>query len=130
MTYRQTKQKQEVLEAIQGVNRHLTAEEVHQVVVKNNPTVGIATVYRNLNHLVERRVISRIVEKGSCYFDGNGEPHYHLRCIHCGKYHDVSMEYNKKLDKNIAKELGVEILGHSITFDYICNECKTETTKN
>lgn len=130
MTYRHTKQRQEVLDAIRGINRHLTAEEVYQVVVKGNPSVGIATVYRNLNHLVERRMISRIVDKGSCYFDGNCEPHYHLRCVHCGKYQDVPMEYKSRLDKSIEKELDVEVLGHSIIFDYICNECKTETTKN
>ncbi len=130
MIYRQTKQRQEVLDVIRGVNHHMTADEVYQEVIKKNPNVGIATVYRNLNRLVELEVISRIVDKDISYFDGNGEPHHHLRCVRCGKYQDAPLGYNSKWDKQMAEASGIEILGHSITFDCICKECSQHHEKN
>lgn len=130
MISRNTKQRQEVLDVIRGINHHMTAEEVHREVVKKSPNVGIATVYRNLNRLAEEEVIGRVVDKNICYFDGNGQPHHHLKCIRCGKFQDAPMAYDLDLDQQMAKASGVEIIGHSITFDCICEECNQRQTKN
>ncbi|MEG0176381.1 Fur family transcriptional regulator [Anaerorhabdus sp.] len=130
MVYRQTKQREEVLQIVQGVNKHMTAEEVFQEISKNNPNMGIATVYRNLNRLVEMNIIARIVDKEICYYDGNSVPHYHLHCAQCGKFQDAPVQYNKQLDTDLEKQLGIEILGHNVTFECICEECTKKTKKN
>lgn len=130
MAYRQTKQRDEVLQAIKGIDCHLTAEEVYQEVVKSNPNIGVATVYRNLKHLVETKHISRIVDKGISYYDGNNMPHYHVRCIKCEKYHDAPIEYMAKQDDLLREEHNLAIIGHNITFDYVCDTCNHLKDKN
>ncbi len=126
MNYRQTKQRQEVYETILGQNRHMKAEDVYLEMVAHNPKIGIATVYRNLNHLAESGKISRLVDQGVCYFDGNIEPHYHLKCIRCGQYEDLSKAYLSQLDEELSKELDRPIYGHDITFHTICTKCSTD----
>lgn len=130
MTYRQTKQREEVLQVVQGVDKHMTAEEVYQEIAKINPNIGIATVYRNLNRLVEMNVITRIIDKDISYYDGNNKPHYHIHCVQCGKFHDAPMMYNETLDEELENKLGISILGHSVTFECICDECSKKLEKN
>lgn len=130
MTYRHTKQREEVLQVVQGVDKHMTAEEVYLEISKTNPNMGIATVYRNLNRLVEMDVITRIIDRDISYYDGNSNPHYHLHCVKCGKFHDAPMSYMKNLDKEIEDELGITVIGHNVTFDCICEECSQTTDKN
>ncbi len=123
MALRNTKQREEVLGVILGINRHMTAEEVHAELLKKNKSVGIATVYRNLNRLVEEKKIQKIMDQDCCYFDGNGKPHYHLRCKNCGKYQDLDMDYQEHLNQVIQEKLEIDILGHHLTFDFICDDC-------
>ncbi|MEG0076839.1 Fur family transcriptional regulator [Anaerorhabdus sp.] len=130
MAYRQTKQREEVLQVVQGVDKHMTAEEVYQEISQKNPEMGIATVYRNLNRLVEMNVISRIVDKDISYYDGNSIPHYHMHCVSCGKFHDAPMEYMSNLNQEIEDRMGNRVLGHSITFECICEKCNKKTNKN
>lgn len=130
MAYRQTKQREEVLNVLEGIDKHMTAEEVYQAVAKQNPTMGIATVYRNLNRLVEMNIITRIIDKEICYYDGNSVPHYHLHCVKCGKFKDAPLEYNQMHDKLLEEQLGIEVLGHNATFECICEECAEKTKKN
>lgn len=124
MTTRETKQKQEILQVVSGVNCHMTAEEVHQALVARDSGIGIATVYRNLNRLVEANIISRIADREICYYDGNSTPHYHLRCMVCNKFEDAPLAYLDLLDQSLV-EKGIGVRGHSITFDWICPSCQT-----
>lgn len=123
MIVRNTRQREEILDVIRGVNCHMTAEEVHEKLQQNKKSVGIATVYRNLNRLAEENEITKIVEENRCYYDGNANPHYHLRCVKCGKLQDASLEYQEQLDQLIQVKKGFKILGHQLTFDCICDDC-------
>ena len=53
MERRNTIQKDLVLKTVQGLKRHLTAEEVYEFIKKDHPTIGKGTVYRNLGILAE-----------------------------------------------------------------------------
>ncbi len=123
MIVRNTKQREDILSVISGVNKHMTAEEVHQELVAQKKSVGIATVYRNLNRLAEENEITKVVDQDICYYDGNSQPHYHVRCIHCGKLEDVSMEYQEELNQKIQSKMKVQILSHQLTFNCICDDC-------
>lgn len=129
MTFRQTKQKDDILHVIRGVNRHMTAEEVHQAVLKTNPSIGIATVYRNLNRLADTNEITRVIDKDVCYYDGNSEPHYHVHCVNCGRYHDAVIEYQTAFDQMIATKHDIKVIGHHITFDCVCESCLHQNDK-
>ena len=64
MEKRTTIQKKLVLDAVLRLADHPTAEQVYAEVVKEHPTVSKATVYRNLNGLVEAGRVRRVSVPG------------------------------------------------------------------
>ncbi|MFV0479590.1 MAG: Fur family transcriptional regulator [Anaerorhabdus sp.] len=123
MITRNTKQREEILSVICGANIHMTAEEVHQELHRQNKPVGIATVYRNLNRLAEENAIVKVQNAEGCYYDGNSIPHYHMRCTSCGRLQDVPMDYQEELNKIVQEKMKVQIFGHQLTFDCLCDDC-------
>ena len=110
---------------------HPTAEEVYAVAVKELPTIGIATVYRNLNQLAEMGEIKRIpVMDGSDRFDGHLEEHYHMVCKCCGRLTDLRADEDviKDIKDKICESLNVKsdmtIELAPIVLKGTCEQCK------
>ncbi len=127
MRNRTSKYQEQIYDVIQGIGVHMTAEEVHQKMSAVDSSIGIATVYRQLNSLAEQGRILRIRDKDQGYvYDGNGIPHHHFHCTSCGKYLDVKLAYDTSLDEQIINELGATSIKHSILFEGICEHCKEQ----
>lgn len=123
MNPRNTHQKQIILETIQGRGRHMCAEQVLAEAQKKDPGIGLATVYRNLNLLEQQGKIQKIRLHDSCFYDGNPEPHDHFRCTVCGKFEDLDMKYEKRLDTEASEKTGYVIQRHAVLYEGICAEC-------
>ncbi len=123
MNGKKTRQKAVILDAIQGPNVHLSAEQVLQKVQQEDPGIGLATVYRNLNAFCEEHLIQKISGRGYSYFDGNPVPHDHLHCRVCGRIFDVPDDYDAGMDARAEKNLSCQIDSHSTTYEGICQEC-------
>src|SRR5262249_9490086 len=84
--YSFTRQRTPVYEYLQQAEHHPTAEEVFLAVKKTMPKVSLATVYKNLEALIEAGVASKLTYgDGSARYDIRTNHHYHLRCLKCGK---------------------------------------------
>jgi len=126
MTYRNTIQKQLVLETVRSMTNHPTAEEIYGKITMQHPTISKGTVYRNLNLLADQGEILRVqIPNAADRFDFNTAHHYHVRCQHCGKVFDVSIPYFENLEKNINQTDGFLLLSHDIVFSGICPSCQT-----
>lgn len=125
MVKRNTIQYNLVLESVNKLQCHATADEIYNEIVKNYPTIGRGTVYRNLQRLCETGEIrKREIPGGADRFDHLCHDHYHVRCIKCGGVFDVDMEYISDLEKSIRDAQGFSFTGHEIVFKGICPECK------
>ncbi|MFC1754209.1 Fur family transcriptional regulator [Thermoproteota archaeon] len=89
---RMTPQRMKVLEFLRKVKTHPTAEMVYDGVVKDMPTITLATVYRNLNLLAEQGDVLKLEINNEFRFDGDTCYHQHCVCKICGKIHDVFQE--------------------------------------
>ncbi|MEE8886878.1 MAG: transcriptional repressor [Eubacteriales bacterium] len=123
MERRNTRQKKLIMEAISGTNVHLTADEVLEIVRREDPGIGLATVYRNLNLFVEEGLIQKIEGTGWSCFDGNPKPHDHFHCTCCGKVVDYPDDYNEDLDRKASDVTGGDIIYHTTTYEGVCAEC-------
>ena len=127
MDTRSTIQRSLVLEAVREVHGHATADEIYHHITSKYPTVSRGTVYRNLNLLAEMGEIRRVeVPGGADHFEHKSPPHYHVRCIKCGKIFDVDMPFITDLEKNIRDRRGFEFLSHDIVFQGICPACRAD----
>ena len=125
MKNRNTIQRTLVLEAVNVLQCHATADEVYEAIVKEHPTVSKATVYRNLNLLSEMGEIRKMeIPGGPDRFDHRCHDHCHVRCEICGRVFDVDMDYVSGLEKGIRDTHGFAFTGYDILFRGICPECR------
>lgn len=125
MKQRNTIQRKLLLKTVKNLKTHPTAEEVFKAVAKEYPQISLATVYRNLNLMAQNGEIGKIPVGDAAYrFDAGAEPHYHVRCLKCGKFYDVKAEYCREIDRMIEKRTGYKISGHSLLFEGVCTECR------
>lgn len=105
----------------------MTADEVFKKAKELDDSIGIATVYRQLNTLAEQNRIQRIRDKDQGYiYDGNRKPHHHFHCNVCGGYTDIRMDYDSELNRMIEEETGAVVSGHQLIFEGVCKHCKTK----
>lgn len=127
MIQRNTIQCSVVLETVQKMQCHPSADEVYDEVVQHHPSISKGTVYRNLNRLVDMGKLGKIeVPDGADRFDHICTKHYHVRCEKCGKVFDVDMEYVPDFESGIKDTHGFDFTGCDIMFRGICPLCKAK----
>lgn len=121
---RNTRQRALVLDAVCSFGGHPTSAEVYEQVKKEHPKISRATVYRNLDTLVDLDRIMRIeVPSGATRYDKTNNPHYHLKCRECGCVFDVQMPYLQDLEQQVKLPSDFKIEGHQIIFEGLCADC-------
>lgn len=134
MIYRNTKQRQAILDAIETHGGHLTAEEVYKIVKRRHPQLSLGTVYRNLRVLAQQDFV-RELDFGMAitYFEIVKDTHYHLVCRICGSITDMGMELERKLMRVVERTSdaasdtgGFQIEQHRLDFVGICNPCQSK----
>ena len=99
---RQTEQRKKILDYVNSVRTHPTAEDVYNHVKKEVPSITLATVYRNLHILVEQGMMMKISVTGEFHFDADTEDHVHLVCEKCNEIIDYE---NDKVFSGIYKAM-------------------------
>ena len=127
MARRHTIQRSLVLEAVNRLHCHATADEVYEAISKEHPTISKATIYRNLNVLSELGEIRRLEIPGSAdRYDHISRDHCHVKCKVCGRVFDVDMDFVDGLERGIRDTHGFDFTGYDILFHGVCPECKTK----
>ena len=117
MMRRKTIQCALVLEAVNRLRCHATADEIYEELVQEHPNIGRGTVYRNLKRLCEMGDIrKREIPGGADRFDHLCGNHYHAKCLKCGRVFDVDMDYIADMEKSIKDPHGFVFTGHDIVF--------------
>jgi Fur family ferric uptake transcriptional regulator len=125
---RLTTQRQIILEELSKVTSHPTANEVYDMVRRRLPRIGLGTVYRNLELMAETGMILKLEVGGTQKrFDATVAPHYHVRCLECGKVDDIKMQVQHNINETAAQASQYQILGHHIEFTGLCSDCATST---
>ena len=126
--YRMTHQRQLILDEIQKVKTHPTADEVYELVRKRLPRISLGTVYRNLEILSARGLIQRIGPTSQqMRFDGDTKDHYHIRCVSCGRVEDAPMISVSDLEDAVRNQSDYSIVGHRLEFMGICPACRKDS---
>ena len=112
---RRSRQRQLILESVQGRFDHPTAQEVHQALTLAGHTIGLATVYRNLAQLVEAGVLRTVTVEGTVRYDAHIADHAHLVDAESGDVRDVEMP--PEVAKLIQAALAAD--GHEVDIEQI-----------
>lgn len=125
--FRLTAPRHAVLEVVRGTKGHLTAEEVHRLVVHRAAGVSLGTVYRNLRMLVDAGLLGELPGPPA-RFDANTRAHHHFTCLQCGRIMDVEAPvaepHSRALSRGVAARTGLAITHHRIEFFGHCPACR------
>ena len=96
--------------------RHLAAEDVYKILLKEGTDTGLATVYRVLTQFEQAGLLVRHhFESGKAVFELNpGTHHDHRVCLQCGRVEEFYDEAIEKRQIAVAKERGFTIHEHSL----------------
>jgi len=117
-------QRELVLRHLKKVKSHPTASEVYNIVKQEEPTISLATVYRNLNLLRDTgEIISFKANDGSEHFDGDISNHQHFYCTDCGKIYDIFMKYDVKMIQSVEESLECRVDNQQVLYYGSCKTC-------
>nr|UWI50965.1 transcriptional repressor [Clostridioides difficile] len=120
-----SKQRELILNEILNNPVHPTADCLYESLKKDNPSLSLGTVYRNLAQLTEHGFIKKVSIPGNPdRFDGRTENHYHIICEVCGDVYDLESEILSNLKESISEETDIKITSYNISFKGICNNCR------
>ncbi len=89
--YRLTPQRLMILSAVENVDDHISAEEIHAQIVAKYPNINISTVYRTLELLKRLGLVTETDLGGGRvrYHPAEKGHHHHLVCRECGAIIDL-----------------------------------------
>lgn len=133
---RVTGPREAILKILSETPGHPSAEEIFFKVKQLYPQVGLATVYRTLDLLVNMGLVDKLdFGEGKARFEltkgpGTKGHHHHLVCIRCqkvidyGEFTEKEQELLREIERHLSEKYDFQITGHLIQFYGICKECR------
>ncbi|MEA3328878.1 MAG: transcriptional repressor [Candidatus Omnitrophota bacterium] len=127
--------RQLILDVLSKTSKHLSAEDVYLAVHRIYPGVGLTTVYRTLELLVQMGLVFKFDfgDRRARYELSDGPKgerhHHHLVCRKCGRVVDYTEFINEeaelldKTEKVLSQKYNFKITNHLIQFYGLCSEC-------
>jgi Fur family ferric uptake transcriptional regulator len=123
---RTTRQRTAVSEALSRADGFRSAQDLHEQLRRNGDAVGLATVYRHLQALVDAGQVD-VLRPGdgeavfrACPTDGH---HHHLVCRSCGRSVEVQGPEVERWAGEVADAHGFTDVSHSVEVFGLCAAC-------
>jgi Fe2+ or Zn2+ uptake regulation protein len=125
MQLRMTNQREIILRELKKSKRHLSADELYDIVKKIMPRISLATVYRNLEILSEARLIGKLEISGrQKRFDFDVSDHDHIYCIVCHRVDNLEIERKEVESVQLGAASGYSITGYRVEIIGVCPDCQ------
>ena len=133
--YRTTTGRKTVLDVLTNTEGHPSAEDIYLKVHPIYPSIGLTSVYRTLEILVNVGLIHKFDFKDRkaryelAEGPGGKRHHHHLICTVCHKIIDYADFVNEELvlvkqtEKHLSKKYNFKIINHVIQYYGLCEEC-------
>lgn len=117
-----TPQRVAVLEALNNLKDHPTADRIKEYVVKNNPHIAVGTIYKTLETFVEKGLVKKVkTDEDVMRYDAILDKHHHLYCEDTERIEDFFDEQlnemledyfrKKKIPNFKVKDIKLQIIG-------------------
>ena len=123
---RPTRQRIAVAEAMASVEDFRSAQDIHELLAQRGEAVGLATVYRTLQRLVEAGEVDllRTEDGEASYRRCSDTHHHHLVCRTCGATVEVEGPAVERWTRTIAEEHGYADVSHTLEIFGSCATCR------
>lgn len=116
---RETQQKRIIESEVNKMSSFFTGEDLFKKVHKLNNQIGLATVYRFLKNLREKKLIHAFTCEKKLIYSKDTKSHCHFICEKCNK----TVHIDIKDIKSLKKSLSGEICHFQIDIYGVCEKC-------
>ncbi|AEE46051.1 transcriptional repressor [Cellulomonas fimi] len=128
---RQTRQRAEILELLDGLDEFRSAQQLHELLRARGSGVGLATVYRAVQSLSETGEVDvlRTPDGESVYRRcAQRSHHHHLVCRSCGRTVELDAAQAEAWAAQVATAHGFADVDHTIELVGTCAPCRAGTS--
>jgi len=129
---KRSSQRDTILQVFLATRDHLTTEELHGLVKKQEPTIGYTTVYRALKLFTQCGLAAEIeFRDGIARFEHhmNRRSHHHMICTACGDSVEFFSPEIEKIEGRIGKKFHYATTQHSFQIYGTCEVCRKKRSK-
>ncbi len=122
-----TKQRRIVLKVFLESKDHVSVEELYNKVLKAEPKIGLATVYRTLALLTKSGLALEMdFGDGQKRYESSYRSvhHDHMVCTECGKILEFHHPLIEKYQDEVAEQNNFKITSHKLDLFGLCENCK------
>ena len=114
-----------VISVLERVGGFASAQELYQMLRRDGDGIGLTTVYRALQSLLDDKMIDLLRrEDGEAIYRLCGHNHHHhLVCRSCGSTVEIEGSSVEKWAEAISQEHGFREVGHSVELFGLCQSC-------
>ena len=125
---RHTRQRAAVTDVLERTGEFVSAQDLHASLRAQGDRVGLATVYRSLQTLVEDgQVDVRRGEDGEAlYRRCSTGHHHHLVCRVCGRTVEVESRQVERWASSVARSSGFVDAVHTVEMTGTCPDCAAD----
>ena len=124
-----TTTKKIVINEIENMKNNFTISELKSKLDNEKKEVGLTTIYRIIDELVEQGTIKKY------YNDSNisnyqyikkceHNNHFNLKCLNCGKITHIDCDCVNEFSNHILKKHGFNLEDNNMFITGLCKECK------
>lgn len=123
---RNTRQRRAVAALLNDLNAFTSAQELHELLEDRGERVGLSTVYRNLQSLVDAGDIDALRgdDGETRYRMCSSGHHHHLVCRACGRTVEVEGPTVERWADRISAEHGFTEVSHQLEIFGTCADCQ------
>jgi Fur family peroxide stress response transcriptional regulator len=118
-----TPQRLSIVEELYGCV-HLSVEELYEAIKKKFPSISLATVYKNINAMLENGFIQEVkIPYAKSKYELTKEEHSHVMCKKCGKVEDIALDLNT-IASEAANISDYKINENALILSGLCPSCQ------
>jgi Fur family transcriptional regulator, ferric uptake regulator len=124
---KRSEQREVILDTFLRSERHLSVDDLLQLVQKRRSDIGRTTVYRTLKLLQAAGLAQELELDGQSRFEREykREHHDHFICKSCSEIFEFSNPDIERIQDEIAAEIGFTIEGHRHQIYGFCRDCSS-----
>jgi len=128
---RSTRQRRAVEAALDASDDFRSAQEIHERLRRQGEKVGLATVYRTLQSLVDAAAADTVRTDGGevAYRRCSRTHHHHLVCRVCGSTVEVTGPAVERWADSVAAEFDYSDVDHTLELVGTCAACRRRAAR-
>ena len=118
------KRQEQLLEELKKCEDELSGQELHRQLIIDGKSMGLTTVYRNLQVLIKHGLIrSRHLPTGEVLYTPVDRDIHHLTCVQCGETSKMEGCPVKDIHSPKKNPKKFQFLFHTLEYFGLCQNC-------